>query len=469
MNIKSLLKCLSLQTNPKKYEQFVKKLDYKKLLEEDPISINDKYYVDSEDLVETDLAHISAYHELHQKLNEKYKLSEVADADTDFEKVLQVLNWLTENTFYNGAQIHLLTDNTLDILKYAFGKPFRNAINCRLKAISFADCLVAVTIKAYPVCMCSTVIKNSHFTCRAYISELDKWCAFDPSFGCWFADKDGNPVDIFEMRDMFLQGDEPVVNGYNFNGTTECLDIYVNGFLKACISNLSTWHDNSMARRDTKKMPDKKKFNGRIPNEKPIVENEISKHYDILISEGNDPVHDPAPLKSYMDKWDGLEFIDKMQISKDKTILEIGVGTGRLAVRTAPLCKEFYGIDISSETIKSAAKNLEEHNNTNFICDDFMTYNFALTFDVIYSSLTFMHIKEKQTAINKIQKLLKTNGLFVLSTDKNQDKFIDIGSNKIEVYPDTPEAILQCINDSELKLLEQYETEFANIFVCINK
>lgn len=469
MNIKSLIKCLPLQTNPQKYEQFVKGLDYKKLLAEDPIEIRDKYYLDNEDLVETDLSYTSAYHELHQKINEKYKLSEVATADTDFEKVIQILNWLTQNTFYNGATLNYMTDNSMDILKNSFGKSFKYALNCRLKAISFADCLVAVGINAYPVCMCSSVLKNCHFTCQAYIGELDKWCVFDPSFGCWFADKNGNPVDVFEMREIFLQGNEPVVNGYNFNGTTECFDVYINAFLKMCISNLSTWQDNSMVRRNKKKWSDRKRFNGKIPTEKPIKMNEISKHYDILISEGNDPVHDPAPLKTYMDKWDGQKFIDKMQLSKDKTVLEIGVGTGRLAVRTAPLCKEFCGIDISTETIKSAVKNLKEHANTNFICDDFMTYNFEITFDVIYSSLTFMHIKEKQTAINKIQRLLKTGGLFVLSTDKNQDRFIDIGSNKIEVYPDTPEAVLQCINNSGLKVLEHYETEFANIFVCINE
>ena len=43
-----------------------------------------------------------------------------------------------------------------------------------------------------------------------------------------------------------------------------------------------------------------------------------------------------------------------MQLSKDKTVLEIGVGTGRLAVRTAPLCKGFYGIDISTEMVVGA-------------------------------------------------------------------------------------------------------------------
>ena len=155
-----------------------------------------------------------------------------------------------------------------------------------------------------------------------------------------------------------------------------------------------------------------------------------------------------------------------MQLTNDKTVLEIGVGTGRLAVRTAPLCKEFYGIDISPETIKGAEKNLKDFHNVNLICDDFMTQDFGMSFDVIYSSLTFMHIKDKQCAINKIQKLLKNGGLFILSTDKNQDDFIDIGSNKIEVYPDTPENIIECIKNSELSLLKHYETEFANIFVC---
>jgi len=265
MNIKATITCLSLQRNPKKYENYVRKLDYKKMLEEDPVSINDKYYVGDEDLEETDLAHTCTYYELHDKLNKKYKLTKIADADTDFEKVLQILNWLTENTFYNGAMLRFITDNTTDILKFAFGKTFKNAINCRLKAIAFADCLVAVGVKAYPVCMCSTVLKNSHFTCRAYISELDKWCAFDPSFGCWFSDKNGKPVDIFEMREMFLLDDEPVINGYNFNGSTECINTYMNGFLKSCISNLSTWRDNSMDRRDKKKLPDKKKFNAKIP------------------------------------------------------------------------------------------------------------------------------------------------------------------------------------------------------------
>ena len=42
-----------------------------------------------------------------------------------------------------------------------------------------------------------------------------------------------------------------------------------------------------------------------------------AKHYDLLIEERNDPVHDPEPLKAYMNKWDGQKFIDKMQLNKN--------------------------------------------------------------------------------------------------------------------------------------------------------
>lgn len=38
----------------------------------------------------------------------------------------------------------------------------------------------------------------------------------------------------------------------------------------------------------------------------------VSKHYDLLIKENNDPVRDPEPLLEYMDKWDGRQFIDSL-------------------------------------------------------------------------------------------------------------------------------------------------------------
>ena len=196
-----------------------------------------------------------------------------------------------------------------------------------------------------------------------------------------------------------------------------------------------------------------------------VCEN-IAHHYDLLIDENNDPVHDPKPLQNYMDKWDGQVFIDKMELNKDKSVLEIGVGTGRLAVRVAPLCGEFYGVDISPKTIGRAKDNLAKLENVSLTCADFLSYEFGRTFDVVYSSLTFMHIKEKQKTINKVAALLEDGGKFVLSIDKNQDGFIDIGTRKITIFPDTPDEMRTYIADSGLLLIEQYETKFAHIFVA---
>ena len=192
----------------------------------------------------------------------------------------------------------------------------------------------------------------------------------------------------------------------------------------------------------------------------------VTHHYDLLIDENNDPVHDPKPLQNYMDKWDGQVFIDKMELNKDKSVLEIGVGTGRLAVRVAPLCGEFYGVDISPKTIGRAKDNLAKLENVSLTCADFLSYEFGRTFDVVYSSLTFMHIEDKQRAINKIAALLKDDGKFVLSIDKNQDRFIDTGTRKITIYPDTPDEIKTYIANTGLLLTECYETKFAHIFAA---
>ena len=83
---------------------------------------------------------------------------------------------------------------------------------------------------------------------------------------------------------------------------------------------------------------------------------DIIEHYDRLIDEGHDPVCDPEVLRRHMDGWDGQAFLDALKSYTLGNVLEIGVGTGRLAVRVAPLCQHFTGIDLSPKTLARAAE-----------------------------------------------------------------------------------------------------------------
>lgn len=195
--------------------------------------------------------------------------------------------------------------------------------------------------------------------------------------------------------------------------------------------------------------------------------NNVINHYDSLIDENNDPVYDPKPLQEYMDKWDGQAFIDELQLAIDKDVLEIGVGTGRLALKVCGKCKSFVGADVSPKTTERAKENLFAFRNKELVCGDFLIYSFDKQFDIIYSSLTFMHIKDKQGAINKVAGLLRPNGRFVLSTDKSKAEYIDMGSRKVKIYPDSPDDIRGYCKTAKLVIEKQFETDFATIFVMV--
>ena len=61
-----------------------------------------------------------------------------------------------------------------------------------------------------------------------------------------------------------------------------------------------------------------------------------------------------------------------------------------------------------------------------------------------------MHFENKEQVILKVESLLKSGGVFCLSIDKNQNEYIDMGTRKIKIYPDTPEYITSLINSTTM-------------------
>jgi hypothetical protein len=63
--------------------------------------------------------------------------------------------------------------------------------------------------------------------------------------------------------------------------------------------------------------------------------------------------------------------------------------------------------------------------------------------------------------------LLNDNGLFCLSIDKNQSEWIDTGSRRIRVYPDTTEKTAALAEEIGMKTKGMVQTENAYLFTFV--
>lgn len=98
-----------------------------------------------------------------------------------------------------------------------------------------------------------------------------------------------------------------------------------------------------------------------------------------------------------------------------------------------------------------------------FNVGDYLKVEFNNTFDIIYSSLTFFHIEDKVSAINKSWSLLNPNGRFVLSIEKSTLEFLDYGKYKVKMFPDDLEQTIILLKECGFKIENTFETEFGNI------
>ncbi len=111
-----------------------------------------------------------------------------------------------------------------------------------------------------------------------------------------------------------------------------------------------------------------------------------------------------------------LEHIRKFLDYKDKTIIEIGCGTGDFAISLAKSgAQKVVGIDVDKERIRSAKRKAimeRVDNKTSFICVDFNNYPSNDIFDIAFSLNAFEHIPSPFTSLKQIYDRLIPEGVF---------------------------------------------------------
>ena len=162
-----------------------------------------------------------------------------------------------------------------------------------------------------------------------------------------------------------------------------------------------------------------------------------------------------------MERWDGAPFMELLSLDGTQSVLEPGVGTGRLARRVAPRCRHLTGIDLSPATVARARAHLSGYGNTTLLCGDFMTFPFRETFDRVYASLFLFHIRDKAAALARMASLLAPGGRLVLSVSLERAEWLDMNGRRLPLYPDDPDRTASLLRAVGLVLTDAVPVEAA--------
>ena len=129
-----------------------------------------------------------------------------------------------------------------------------------------------------------------------------------------------------------------------------------------------------------------------------------------------------------MDKGHGTtvnKFLDKLIFSKSFTFLDIGCGNGWVVrkISQLPNCRKAVGIDKSKTMIKKAKEKKTSENESYFITD-LESWKYTGKFDIVFSMESLYYSVPMETALKKVYRLLKKQGVFYCGTDFYKDNIL---------------------------------------------
>lgn len=100
-----------------------------------------------------------------------------------------------------------------------------------------------------------------------------------------------------------------------------------------------------------------------------------------------------------------------------KRVLEVGAGTGRLALKFAPICSKLYALDKDGETINSLIKNASEDNvlsKIKPIVGESSSLSFPDGFfDAVYSTWTLQSVDNLKESVEEMVRVTKSGGTII--------------------------------------------------------
>ncbi len=138
------------------------------------------------------------------KLLARYPVKQVAGNGNELSMALNLLKWCSENVLHNGGtkDVDFIPKTSVDILDYSYQKGREYGVYCRLQAIVFTECCLALGIKSR-ILHClpfSPYDFDTHVVSMVFIESLNKWILLDAGNNRYFTDESGSILSPLEIR-----------------------------------------------------------------------------------------------------------------------------------------------------------------------------------------------------------------------------------------------------------------------------
>ncbi|UCC27802.1 MAG: class I SAM-dependent methyltransferase [Candidatus Bathyarchaeota archaeon] len=121
-----------------------------------------------------------------------------------------------------------------------------------------------------------------------------------------------------------------------------------------------------------------------------------------------------------------VRYINRLVNLENKSVLEIGCGTGRITFPLAMKAREIVAIDVNERVIEEASRR-NRYENVRFSVGNIESVRLGSKFDVILSTwMGYMYLNDMPKAIQNISNHLEDDGVFLLLCGYYDDEYTKI-------------------------------------------
>lgn len=161
------------------------------------------------------------------RINTDYRVIKATQGKTDIQKMIVLLNLVSDNFQHDGASGMPEKTDALSCIKYA--QENGGSIECRgLSSILAEMCRMAgIPAKAVMCIPSKDPCEDCHVVVHAYSQSLGRWVMLDPTYRLILRDELGNYLDLPTLREKLISGETVVPNeNAGRNGTRLYMDYY---------------------------------------------------------------------------------------------------------------------------------------------------------------------------------------------------------------------------------------------------